>query len=364
MSEAHRDLTLGNFVRCSVCAISILRAGWLDHCQRETHIETAQRRGLRADVDPEVPGSVSGHTQCRLCNVFIPQIQWVDHKGQHLHQQKEEHKRRVFECQAQLREAENDQGGISISHRNGVEFGIHDVSSIRAGVIVHLLISSSRTSPQIRLVDIQLTSGSRTFGGDVYAGSCSHCFFVNLTKLYSFSVRASNAANVIQPGIDFQVIVTFRPRKLHVGRYIGRAVFVFEDIQSDHRFSIARSFSAILGDRSDHDLLKPVSPYVKPPRPQVEQSQALRIVQGDRPSRFAQNPYKVKLGHYKIPSSLESALSVGSSEVGAIIERLPVEYSRRTLAKACYVGVMTTQLWVEEHQATSVFQKQLFYILV
>jgi hypothetical protein len=167
MSEAHRDLTLGNFVHCTVCAISILRTGWSDHRQRNTHIETAQRRGLRPDVEPEVPGSVSGHTQCRLCNVFIPQNQWVDHKGQHLHQQKEEHKRRVFECQAQLREAENDQGGISISHRDGVEFGIHDISSMQAGVIEHLLISTSHTTPRIRLVSIQLTSGSRISGADV-----------------------------------------------------------------------------------------------------------------------------------------------------------------------------------------------------
>jgi helicase MOV-10 len=155
--------------------------------------------------------------------------------------------------------------------------------------------------------------------------------------------------------MDFQVIATFCPRKLHVGRYTGRTVFVFEDIQSDHQFSIARSFSAVLGDRTDHDLLKPISPYVKPPRPRNEQSRPLQIVSGDRPSRFARNPYKVKLRDYRIPPLLESALTEGSLEVGAVIERLPVEYSRQTLAKACYVGVMTTQLWVEEHQASSVF---------
>jgi hypothetical protein len=168
--------------------------------------------------------------------------------------------------------------------------------------------------------------------------------------LSSFTVRAQGSANIIRPNTEFHIVVTFCPRILHVGRYTARVVFEFEDDDTDQRFFISRSLSAGFGDQTDHELLKPTTPYVKP-NPRGQRTRIGRVIWGDRPSRFARHIYKSKLLVYDTPPALETALTAGSQEVGAVIARLPAAHAPRTLAKANYVSAMSTQLWIEEHQA-------------
>lgn len=181
-------------------------------------------------------------------------------------------------------------------------------------------------------------------------------------QLSRFSVRAQGSANIIRPQTAFHIVASFNPRILHVGRYTARAVFEFEDIETQEQFSIARSLSAAFGDQTDHELLKPTAPYTKP-KLQGQRTKIGRIIWGNRPSHFARHIYKVKLPVYNIPPALEAAISIENQNVGAIIDRLPAQHVPQMLSRDSYVSSMSTQLWIEEYQAKSVFSPSFISFL-
>jgi hypothetical protein len=167
-SDEHQDRVKGNFVRCTVCSASFLRNNWRSHRQGERHKKEAKKRGLRPDVDPEIPASVAGFQHCKLCNLFIQDIHWSSHQRRPEHQVKEQYRRKLLDCRASVMESEDDRGGITISHRDGVDLGIQDQSAISRGVTKHIIVTSEYNTPRIKLVDIQLTQVSGNSGADTY----------------------------------------------------------------------------------------------------------------------------------------------------------------------------------------------------
>ena len=164
-----------------------------------------------------------------------------------------------------------------------------------------------------------------------------------------FTARAQGSSQDVNPGVDFSIIVSFRPNPPHVGQHAARVKLRFEDTHTNIRFSFVRSIRVAYGDLADHEQLRPSAPFVPPrrgPRPQTGD-----IVWATRPPRYNRNPYKVKLGEYPIPQELSTALEVGSQQIGQVIDRLPPAYRPRTLEKATYTKTMTALIWIEEYKA-------------
>lgn len=119
----------GNFVRCPVCITTFQRGNWTSHINGGSHISKAQRRGMRPDVDPEVPEAVAGHRKCTLCNIFVAQNGWNTHITSSTHVAHESTREAARQMEAELLQASADHEGLLLSHQDGVDFGVVDPSA-------------------------------------------------------------------------------------------------------------------------------------------------------------------------------------------------------------------------------------------
>jgi helicase MOV-10 len=128
------------------------------------------------------------------------------------------------------------------------------------------------------------------------------------------------------------------------GRFQDRLEFVFEDRSLNQRFVIVRDIRGIAGERSDHELLQPIAPYV--PRKWMPRAQEINVIPGIRPPALDAIPWVISLPDALVPKNLSDA--VASGEVKDILERLkrsflPVDFSSDT-----YGRHWKYLLWLEE----------------
>ena len=109
---------------------------------------------------------------------------------------------------------------------------------------------------------------------------------------------------------------------------------IFEDSQLQTHFVIARTLSAIVGNKVDYDMLKPTAPYV--PRYRGNRQPATDVVEGVMPPAMKAVPYVVGLPRAPILSSLLSTLSTGSqSQILARVKTvlLPQTFDTQSYAR-------------------------------
>jgi len=146
-------------------------------------------------------------------------------------------------------------------------------------------------------------------------------------------------------GKPIQLNVTFQ--QSYIGRYEDRAEFLFEDLQLKKRFLISRTLRAIVGNKADHQLLRPKAPYV--PRERVARQPEVTVVEGVDPPSLKVIPYVFKLPKANIPKSLLSTLSsCGSFSEG--IKRVKNVFLPSSLDSDTYARHFKHLLWVEEFQ--------------
>ncbi|KAH6905381.1 hypothetical protein BKA70DRAFT_1430987 [Coprinopsis sp. MPI-PUGE-AT-0042] len=75
-----------------------------------------------------------------------------------------------------------------------------------------------------------------------------------------FSVTAAEFDKPISPGRSAVIEYTFQ--KYHIGRYSDEIEVLFEDTKSKAKFDIRRRADAVIGDKHDHETLKPRAPYM------------------------------------------------------------------------------------------------------
>jgi helicase MOV-10 len=158
-STEHQERVRGNFVRCPVCTTCFLRGNWSGHVRGAPHRAEAQRQGLRANIAPEVPSVVQGHRRCALCNLFIQDAQWDTHRKGTGHLARAQARQQIETMKAAVRQAARDQGGVTVSHPDGVEFGVLDVSRVGQGARTHVLIKTTPDEGQIRLLRAKVATG-------------------------------------------------------------------------------------------------------------------------------------------------------------------------------------------------------------
>ena len=147
------------------------------------------------------------------------------------------------------------------------------------------------------------------------------------------------------------VIGQVKFRDINNGRYEDRLEIVFEDERLRQRFIIVRPLRVIVGNRRDHELLKPKAPFV--PRKRTTREPETEVIEGVLPPSLKAIPYVVKLCFADIPKDLSVSLSTGSlAEVTARVRRvfLPQSWDSNTYARH-----FKNLLWVEEYRMEYVF---------
>ncbi|KAJ7746485.1 P-loop containing nucleoside triphosphate hydrolase protein [Mycena maculata] len=311
----------GAMLHCPVCKkyVSGMK-NWTQHVGGARHAARAAENGLQPGVDPEVPENVPGHTLCSTCSSHIPDRNWTRHHFTPKHMERE----RFVSFRAALDEAERDKNGVSVS--GNFDFGIVEGRAAKSGIEIHPTISNVTPSSKISLISITLSSekGSKTKSAfSVILHDPSRTIRYNTT--YSFTVKARQEYN---------------------GRDENRLEILFEDLQLRKRFIIARILRVTVGNRADHELLKPIAPYV--PRKRTTRQPETNIVEGVLPPSLKAVPYVVPLPEAPIPNGLAAALSTGTTT--DIVANLRRSYLPPILDSNTYPRHFKHLLWIEEYR--------------
>ncbi|KAJ6608247.1 P-loop containing nucleoside triphosphate hydrolase protein [Mycena sp. CBHHK59/15] len=268
---------------------------------------------VSAHVDPEEPENVPGHTLCSTCSSHIPDRNWPRHHLTPKHKAREQ----FMSFRTALDEAEKDKNGISVM--GNFDFGIIDGPAAKSGVNLRPTIENTTPASKIFIVSITLASGKA-----------------------SFSVALDDANRTI--GYRTTKTFTIKLRQDHFGRAEDRLEILFEDLQLRKRFAIARILRVTVGNRADHDLLRPIAPYV--PRKRAVRQSETNVVDGVLPPALKAVPYIVPLPKAPIPNGLAATLSTGTST--SIVNNVRRVYLPPVLDSDTYARHFKHLLWIEE----------------
>jgi hypothetical protein len=160
-SAAHAERVQGNYARCSVCAICLTRKTWVEHIGGQSHRKKAAQQGLRIDLPPETPAVVPNHKKCRPCGMFVYESDWGLHVATTIHYSSVRARQQVDSMRNALQDASVDQEGrITISHHDGLDIGILDLSNISNGLRGELTVEVQGSSA-ITLVHARFPKGKK-----------------------------------------------------------------------------------------------------------------------------------------------------------------------------------------------------------
>lgn len=132
----------------------------------------------------------------------------------------------------------------------------------------------------------------------------------------------------------------------HYGRYEDRLEVLLEDQKLQQRFVIVRRLRAIVGNKEDHELLKPQTPFV--PKKRFARQPETDVIAGIMPSTTRAISYTVALGKANIPQGLLDSLLGGSFfEILGRVKRIHLPHRQ---ASDTYSRQFKTLLWVEEYR--------------
>jgi helicase MOV-10 len=131
------------------------------------------------------------------------------------------------------------------------------------------------------------------------------------------------------------------------GQFQDRLELIFWDLNSTRRFAIVKNLTAIVGNKEDYDLLKPIAPYV--PFKQVQRDPIKEFIPGRRPEAIAPVKWVVKFQDYHVEDALKEVLALRSTaEKMRLIKAgfMPLLFQAETHASWFHV-----LLQLEEHQS-------------
>lgn len=134
-------------------------------------------------------------------------------------------------------------------------------------------------------------------------------------------------------------------RQSRIGRYEERVEFIFQDTQLQKRFIISRTLKAIVGNKADHEALRPVIPYVA--RKRGNRQREDKVVEGVAPPSLKAIPYVGKLPMAPVPLPLMNLLR-GPGRVEEKIDDVKTMFIPRQLNVETYGRHFKHLLWIEE----------------
>ncbi|KAJ7636873.1 P-loop containing nucleoside triphosphate hydrolase protein [Roridomyces roridus] len=310
----------GALLFCAICEKHIPgMKNWVQHAAGARHAACARRRGLNPSIQPEIPEDVPGHTLCTTCKTHISNEHWPRHHLQPKHRDRAQ----FVAFRTASDEAERDKNGITVS--GDFDFGVVEGPAAKSGLELRPTIRNETPSSKIAVLSVTLASqkGSKTTS--------------------PFSVSATAATITYNATHSF--IVKFRQD--YNGRVEDRLEILFEDLQLRKRFIIARTLHVVVGNRADHEAMRPIAPYV--PRKRNAAQPELDVVEGVAPPSLKAIPYVGKLPKAPIPAGLAATLSF-NGPTASIIGDLRPQYLPYVLDSKTYARHFKHLLWIEEYR--------------
>jgi helicase MOV-10 len=209
---------------------------------------------------------------------------------------------------AAVEDSEQDKNGVTIV--GDFDFGFIPPDDA-AGKKVSATITTTQPISHSVLLSVRLASSQGLASTRSSCVLLFHSICYDSNAAYRFSVTLAGTGSKIEMGKPLRLAVALT--EIHIGRYVDRAEFLFQDTQLKQRFMITRSLRAIVGNFAEHQALAPKTPYI--PRERTTRKPIRDVVEGVRPPALNAMPYVGKLPMATIPSNLSSVLD--SSKVTA-----------------------------------------------
>ncbi|KAF8804655.1 RNA helicase [Phlegmacium glaucopus] len=306
---------------CSICEANVSggQEQWKQHIQGRNHRQKALSKGVSSDVVPQPATTTSSSTACDLCQIVVPTLYWTRHLNNEKHQSREQFTRYM----TAVEQSETDKNGVVVEGL--FDFDFIDPPVAQVGKITTISIKTSQPFSKSVLLEAKLASAQGNSG------------------ISSFSVRITSPNRDIRNLRPLTLVIGFK--QVHIGRYQDRLELIFEDTQLKKRFIITRALKAIVGNKAEHEELRPKAPYV--PRSRSNRIAVLEVVEGVKPPATSIIPYVVPLPQAPIPDRLRSILS-GKDSVAKITGQIKNIFIPRDLDSSSYGQHFKHLLWIEE----------------
>ena len=222
--------------------------------------------------------------QCDRCSRHIWARAWQSHQDYHGRQDR----RAAFETAEAS--AELDKEGIVVSGKNdGIDFGIID-SGTESSVEVTITIQNTTQDYAFRIATCRMRSSTRSDENGE-----------------RFSARVKGRSSIVRPGNagTRTVSVVFHPG--YAGQFEDTLELVFWHLDLHHTFVITRRVKATIGDRDDHEEIKPQAPYTGPRQVPRFNYDRVRVVLSLRPPTWTETVWTERLPEYKVPEKVVEA---------------------------------------------------------
>ncbi|KAF7291981.1 RNA helicase [Mycena indigotica] len=283
--------------RCSCGRVLLLDVDMQAHLAGRRHREDLRELRMRRQEHQRVPEALVNEeeeaTPCDRCGAMLAQYEQKRHLQMHLRT-----RRRLFaDANAMDLEAEADKHTISVSHRDGIDFGVVGLEDSLPVDITVLKAGMDRIVLETLAMRNLASKFSATLAGK---------------SRWVTHIRARTLCIRFVPEIE--------------GEFKDVLELVFLNVTTRERFLITRKVTATVGSKEDHELLKPTSEYVRRPRPTPIPFKG-KVIQSIRPPTWGPNAWKSKLLPYEPPADLINVAfgSPHGRDVARGVKRLNLE---------------------------------------
>ena len=154
--KKHQKKLSGGAVFCSVCQVFVTRQRWREHLENPAHLGAANFNGTDPNIAPEEQATPRGTRHCDLCDCNIPEDVW----GRHINGKRHHNKEKFYAFKSVFQEAEKDKHGVTVSHLDGVDFGIIELLDGLQGVRMTVVLQTTVPQSRIRVLELKLSSTS------------------------------------------------------------------------------------------------------------------------------------------------------------------------------------------------------------
>ncbi|KAJ7484325.1 P-loop containing nucleoside triphosphate hydrolase protein [Mycena latifolia] len=223
--------------------------------------------------DPNVHDDSAELSLCTRCGGRIPTISLDSHIKWHIKMRK-----KLFsDAQAMAAEAEQDKNGVTVTHKEGLDFGVVGPDD---SVYIDVTILKREYHSRIVLETISLRKDES-----------------------NFSAALAGKSRWVKPNEARTLSVQFHPS--FDGGYEDVLELIFLDTVSRNRFLITRKLGAVVGSEADHEQLKPKSAYAR--RKTAPFQFDGPIVRSLRPPTWGPIKWTSRLLEFKSPEKLIQA---------------------------------------------------------
>ncbi|KAF7378134.1 RNA helicase [Mycena sanguinolenta] len=218
-----------------------------------------------------MPNSTVESAPCDRCGRQVPTTEQASHNKWHVKMRK-----KLFsDAQAMVAEAEEDKNSVSVSHKEGIDFGVIGVDD--SAVYIDLTVLKIGVQTRVVLETISVREDDSKFTVNLVGKSR----WVKHEEARTLSVK-------FHPSFD--------------GEYRDVLELVFLETLTRQRFLITRKLCAVVGSKEDHQQLKPKTPYSRP-KPAPFQFDG-PIVRSLRPPTWAPSNWTARLPPFDPPADL------------------------------------------------------------